>query len=342
MAKGLADIHNHQFANLGFGGLSFHGRAFGELEQALPWCTPAHGAGGVGDLIGNLMKSIYGSPSLGHSVGGYPDFDGWPRWDSVTHQSVYEDWLYLAVQGGLRLMVMLAVNNQFLCGMSRSVLSCNDMEAVDRQIAGAKEMEAHIDEKSNGPGRGWYRIVYTPYEARQVIEEGKLAVVLGIEVDYLFNCHSEGELTEDALRQQLDKYYALGVRHIFPIHFGDNGFGGTAFQNQLQLGFDLQNPGLSAPGGPLNPAGTLGAYAVSVEDGRAAGYESRVGRRNVRGLTSLGKTLIREMIARGMIIDVDHMSARSKADVFVICEAAHYPVVSGHAGFVEISHGTKS
>ena len=52
MAKGFADLHNHQFANLGFGGLAFWGSPSGPVETALPWCTPAHGPGGVGDLIG--------------------------------------------------------------------------------------------------------------------------------------------------------------------------------------------------------------------------------------------------------------------------------------------------
>jgi microsomal dipeptidase-like Zn-dependent dipeptidase len=346
--KGFADIHNHQFSYLGFGGMAFHGRAFGDPEQALPWCDfipgsvppmPIHGPGGIADFIGNLIKTLQagGDPIgvLGHRVGGYPAFDGWPRWDSVTHQAVFEDWLYRAVvEGGLRLMVMLALNNEFLCGLVNRSLSCNDMEAVDRQLAAAKEMEANVDEKFGGTGQGWYRIVYTPRQAREVIEAGKLAVVLGIEVDFLFNCHGEGDLTEDQLREQLDKYYELGVRHLFPIHFSDNGFGGTGFQNRLQ--FDVTNPM-----GPSNK-GVVAAYSVQTEDGGGFGYELRTGRRNVQGLTGLGRTLIREMIARGMIFDIDHMSARSKSDVLDICETADYPVVSGHAGFVEISRGDKS
>jgi microsomal dipeptidase-like Zn-dependent dipeptidase len=72
------------------------------------------------------------------------------------------------------------------------------------------------------------------------------------------------------------------------------------------------------------------------------GYEARMGRRNVQGLTKLGKTLTREFIERGMIIDVDHMSARSKADTLEICEEMGYPVVAGHVGFVEISRKEKS
>jgi microsomal dipeptidase-like Zn-dependent dipeptidase len=354
MVQGFVDLHNHQFAYLGFGGRAFHGRAYADLSKACPWCdflpgtfppTPIHGPGGTGDIMGNLLRAAgYGrglSAALGHKVGGYPEFDGWPRWDSLTHQAVHEDWLFRAVQGGLRLMVMLAVNSEFLCGKANRTLSCNDMEAVDRQLAEAKRMEAYIDAVNGGPGKGWYRIVHTPVEARVVMEAGKLAVVLGIEVDYLFNARREGDLSEDQLRQRLDHYYALGVRHLFPIHFSDNGFGGTAFLNWLQFGLDTKNPAMSAPGAALNPVGTVDAYHVATEDGRDFGYEYRTGRRNIKGLTPLGKTLIREMITRGMIIDVDHMSARSRADLLDICEAASYPVVSGHTGFVELCRGDK-
>jgi hypothetical protein len=39
------------------------------------------------------------------------------------------------------------------------VLSCNDMDAVDRQLAATKEMEAYIHDKFGRPGQGWYHIV---------------------------------------------------------------------------------------------------------------------------------------------------------------------------------------
>ena len=168
---GFADVHVHQFANLGFGGLVVWGQSFtpGQLdrdgaalgrldarslrrrrrqerqprgddvvpEPALPEQvrqafggarTPTarraracdifnpcdgfavHGAGGLGDLV-----NAFSNGSLGHRVGGYPEFDGWPRYDNVTSQAVYYDWLQRAYKGGLRLMVMLAVNNEVLC-----------------------------------------------------------------------------------------------------------------------------------------------------------------------------------------------------------------------------------
>ena len=90
---GFADLHNHQFSYLGFGGRVMWGKAYGPPQESLGWCTEVHGPGGAGDVIGNVFKKMYGGNLIGHKVGGYPQFDGWPRWDSVTHQSVHEDWL---------------------------------------------------------------------------------------------------------------------------------------------------------------------------------------------------------------------------------------------------------
>jgi microsomal dipeptidase-like Zn-dependent dipeptidase/lysophospholipase L1-like esterase len=336
---GFADVHCHQFAHLGFGGRAFWGNPQGELAEALGSCEPVHGAFGLLDVVGNTVRAQYGHSILGHGVKGYPEFDGWPRWDSFTHQAVHEEWLRRAVQGGLRLMVMLAVNNEPMSNLVTRApgRTSNDMEAVDLQLEAARAMEAHIDAISGGAGKGWYRIVETADQALDVIESGRLAVVLGIEVDYLFNCRTESDLSPDQLRAELDKYYDRGVRHLFPIHFGDNGFGGAAFQNGLER---------STGGGPVsprNPLGTLDFYTIQTEDAGTPGYEYRANRRNVRGLTDLGKTLVKEMIQRGMIIDIDHMSQYSRNDTLDICTAAGYPgLISGHNGFLEISHGNKS
>ena len=65
-------------------------------------------------------------------------------------------------------MVMLAVNSEFMCSHvgKASGRTCTDKEAVDYQLQGAKNMEASIDKKSGGPGKGWYRIVRTPMKRR--------------------------------------------------------------------------------------------------------------------------------------------------------------------------------
>ena len=50
-------------------------------------------------------------------------------------------------------------------------------------------MQGCIDARHGGPGRGWYRIVTDPFEARRVINQGKLAVVMGMETWVQLGCN---------------------------------------------------------------------------------------------------------------------------------------------------------
>ncbi len=277
---GVADFHNHQFANLGFGRSLISGNAFSPagILDALPSCEAIHGSGGLLDLLGNIRTNPPGSfpvpvpitvPSMtftppnqapmttpsfplltsGHFTGGIAasngiSFDGWPRWNSITHQQVYYEWLRRAFDGGLRLMVMHALNNQLLCQISGTMnqtlgnFSCNDMDNIDDQLNMAKSLEAFIDGQSGGTGKGWYRIAYSATDARHIINSGKMAVILGIEVDDLFGCSLPSACTEQFVRDRLNHYYDMGVRHLFPVHAFDNAFGGTALFDPL---FDLGN-----------------------------------------------------------------------------------------------------
>src|SRR3954466_6858238 len=58
-----------------------------------------------------------------------------------------------------------------------------------------------------------------------------MAIVFGIEVDNLFNCRLTGSCTDADVRANLAKYYTQGVRHMYPVHVYDNGFGGSAMYN---------------------------------------------------------------------------------------------------------------
>lgn len=99
--RGFADIHNHQFANLAFGGQFIVGQAYGPVTEALsPFLDFVyHGPAHEFDIMGSLMATR-GPVLLKYPNVGAPDFSGWPNFWEVTHQKVYEDWLYHAVQGG--------------------------------------------------------------------------------------------------------------------------------------------------------------------------------------------------------------------------------------------------
>jgi microsomal dipeptidase-like Zn-dependent dipeptidase len=267
---GFSDAHSHLLANFAFGGGGiFHGAPFHALgvEHALPSCERFHGVEGRADLFGagfdagsNIDLALFVQaliegrlPTFNHFTAGYPEFTGWPSaFDSSTHQVQYYKWLERAYLGGLRLVVQHAVNNQIICdllgrgGFQPIRYSCNDMVAVDRQLAEVYRMQDYIDAQSGGPGRGWFRVVTSPAAARQVILDGKLAVVLGIETSNLFDCFltpPEGApaCTEAHVRERLDHYYDRGVRAIFPVHKFDNQFSaGDGQKAFIELGNIVQ------------------------------------------------------------------------------------------------------
>jgi hypothetical protein len=76
----------------------------------------------------------------------------------------------------------------------------------------------------------------------------------------------------------------------------------------------------------------LGAAGLPV----APTYPDGLGTINARPLQPLGATFLREMMRRGMIIDIDHMGLLTKERVLEIAEAQRYPLISGHSGFTEL------
>jgi hypothetical protein len=144
------------------------------------------------------------------------------------------------------------------------------------------------------------------------------------------------------------------VRSLFPVHKFDNALGGTKFDSgttgvlvntgnkwvtgqfwaanhcdaadhdntptpigndQAQLIYTLFGPVLTQPlfqgQLPVYPADPLC---------------------NPKGLTPLGEHLIRAMMSKGMIVETDHMSAKTRQQTLSILEATKYPgVISSHS-----------
>ena len=106
------------------------------------------------------------------------------------------------------------------------------MDSVRLQIERIHELQDYIDAQSGGPGKGWFRIVDDPFEARQVINEGKLAVILGIEVSEPFGCGVVNGApavrprpTSTAGSTRSD---GLGVRQLEIVNKFDNALAGVA------------------------------------------------------------------------------------------------------------------
>jgi microsomal dipeptidase-like Zn-dependent dipeptidase len=390
---GIVDTHSHIMTNFGFGGGGiFHGAAFHRLgvEHALPDCTQFHGIEGRRDLMGygydrggsassdDLINTVTSgrTPEFNHYTDGYPTFTDWPAAPfSSTHQTQYYRWLQRAYLAGLRLVVQHATSNQVICELNVGLraqdvrYSCNDMVAIDREIAETYAMERYIDAQEGGPGRGWFRVVTSPEQAREVIGQGKMAVILGIEVSNLFDCFvtpREGFPTCDAeyVRAQLDRYRELGVRVLFPVHKYDNAFSaGDGMRAIIELGNfvnsghwsnftdecdpsvptvfdhgDVTFGGLNMPradylapapndttGFVRSPVGTMAPYLDELMGPRLEGDYCQNA-----GLTELGETMIREIMQRGMVLEVDHFPRRAYARVFEIVEEADYPVAGTH------------
>jgi microsomal dipeptidase-like Zn-dependent dipeptidase len=245
---------------------------------------------------------------------------------------------------------------------------CNDMVAVDRIIDETYNLERYIDAQSGGPGKGWFRIVTTPADARAVIEQGKLAVILGIETSNLFDCFITPRAGFAAcdpakIRADLDRYRERGIRALFPVHKFDNGFSaGDGDRNVGQLGsfinsghfsnfvqdcpdspssFDrgrVQFGGINQPRADylapapndmsIFPESPLLALLPFVDELQQPSLEGEYCQN--AGLTALGETLLQEMMLRGMIIEVDHLPKRSYVRAYEMLVANDYPPVGSH------------
>lgn len=326
---GYVDLHTHVMSHLGFGGVVFHGAPYGEAEVALDYCPSGEAEDQAHSNGHSRVEAILQDDILGGAAGtathensGYPEFSYWPAYNSYTHQTMYYEWVKRAYEGGMRAMVALAVNGDFMFGAtdnglpdiikgiaiaSNPELDLNDMATLRRQTQAVYDMEAWIDDLNGGAGQGWFRVVTSPEEANEVIAAGKLAVVLGSEVDYLLDCEPDS-CDASMLQNGVDELYNLGIRYLFPIHLKTNGFGGAALYNLITGGdsYDCKH------------------YSQDC---------------NVLGLTDTGKEFLRTLMKKGMVIDVGHMSAKAMSDTLDIAEEQGYPgIATGHTGLYDMAN----
>lgn len=231
--RGFVDYHTHIAFPRALAGAAMSGDAFHRygVAHALGSCAGLHGKRGQLDLLEGHAEQSFAS---GHDVGGYPHLAGWPTRRSKSHIQAYYRWIERAHLGGLRLMVTHATGNPTFCELLRLMHpkkargQCSSDDVIAQQSAYVRELEQYVDAQAGGPGRGWLRVVTSPGEARRVIAQGKLAVVLGSEYGALFDCGERAKFcTPEYIDRKIDELYASGIRSVFPIHRFDNAFGGT-------------------------------------------------------------------------------------------------------------------
>ncbi len=355
--SGWADVHMHWMGFELFGGDWHCGRPWHPygVAYALPDC--AQYDGGTNGQARAFMDGR--NPGAPYDTVGWPTFNYWPGHDRLAEEGSYYKGVERAWLSGERLLVADFVDNEALCQiMTTAHNPCHDMDSVRLQNRDLEDFEDYVDAQSGGPGKGWLRIVTNPYQARRVMNEGKLAVVKGVELSRILDCgelNGAPECNQAQVDAGLSELWGMGVRSFFPVHKFDNGFGGTKMDSG-ELGL-LVNAGNAAKTGhfwnvgpceandgqdetqvttpptalvaPLiyGPTGLLPATTPLPIYGSPPHC-------NQRGLSDIGAYLINKMIDQHFIIETDHMSEKTADGALDIVEGRHYPgVIHSHGGW---------
>lgn len=289
--KGYVDLHAHMFGHLAYNG---------------QWVTPS--------LNTPTQK---------------------PIWSNIQKQAMHTAWLRKAHRDGLQIVVASLVNFEPLCNIldvarqhksdpkTKRALSkrawnkankladrCSDMTSVWKQIAAAK---AYAKQHHK-----WLAIVTSPAQARRVIKQGKLAIVLHIEVSNLMNKR------HGPWRAQLQKLHKAGIRSMQLVHELNNRFGGA----QLH----------AAPFKIFESLKSHKRYGDSSQKGLFGGFHKDAEGHNLLGLTNEGKQLVKALMAKHMLIDVAHLSMKGIAQTFQLAKAnRYYPLFLSHTWIKELT-----
>jgi hypothetical protein len=349
---GFMDGHMHWMTFEYIGG-NFHcGRPWSPygIPYALPDCSSIEGPQGSAAPIQNTLN--FGAPASPHDTTGWPKLTAWSK-DNVTYEGVYWRWMQRAWMSGLKLIVMPVNENRILCElMTNRRTSCDEMETVRKGLDDMNELQDYVDAQAGGPGKGFFQVVRTPFEARKVINAGKMAVVLEIEVSELFGCKGSvaSSCSRAAVDAGLNEFYKRGVRSSLLLNKFDSPLAGVRFDSgpigALINGGNKQSYGSywsaqtctgplhdneisgGAPEGDPTVTGALGLLGLS--PGSLPTYPPAP-HCNTVGLSETGKYLERAMIAKGMIINPDHMSQKAVEQTITLAEASKYSgIISPH------------
>ena len=350
-APGLVDGHMHWMAFEFLGGSAHCGRPWHKygVEYALVDCVDHSAGGGCSAVLENVL---YGNPARCHDSGGWPTFTGWPDPQSLTHENSYYKWVERAWRGGLRIFVNLLVENKALCDLYPLKRNgCNEMDSARLQDRDLNALQDYVDAQYGGPGKGWLRLVDDPFEARRVINQGKLAVVQGIEVSQLFDCNiynGQPTCSKDMIDESIDELYGMGVRQMELINKFDNALAGVAGdggqtgvvvnsgnKKETNRYWDMRtcSVGEGDKEQPALPRDVLIGNGLSalLPPGTAPVYPEPP-HCNFYGLSDLGEYVVRQLMKRGIMIDPDHLSQAARDEVLAIVEAKRYPgIMSSHS-----------
>ena len=329
---GFADVHMHQMADVAYAGLWYWGNHAVPADQLEDEVVVSEPADALTELVetarpqlaetmpeqfyAHAVPNIFSEDdhmTILHGAPAPDSLESWPRFDDIAHQQVNASWLKRAHDNGLDLAVVSAVNFQAACFAMRALLPdqnsarrCADMLNVKRQLEAAQAMAERYD---------WYEIAVHPWHARKIIDEGKLAVVLSMEVSNLM------PIAQGSFKAELEELRAMGLRTMQLAHETNSRYAGAATHRKIFRLFEkLKHPFQSKKG-----------------------FETDARGRNLRGLTDEGEELVEHLMDRHMPIDIAHLSIRSVNGLHDMAMArGGYPLYDSHTRLnAVLPHGAK-
>ncbi|MGC4044398.1 MAG: membrane dipeptidase [Armatimonas sp.] len=380
---GWADLHAHPASHLGFGADAdgnngmFWGKPGMNLEASratlltdLPACAPDKHGSFDGDVVRHkthqtvigTVDNISGFPHESNGAGG---FKSWPHARSLTHQQMHITNIRRAYEGGQRLMIASVTDSELLASLWTKIgynAAGNQVPLPDPNF-GYKSAKRQLDfiQKMAAANPSWMEIADSAADARRIIGQNKLALILSLEMD---------TLSPEQIQKLVKEEH---VRHVIPIHLINNSLGGCAvytdafntantFVNATRDSKNWNNPKddaffrivtdpklsvhlalpqtLVAEGSNLLQGGAIWPRCVDSENTMlmsflARGYnytQQGPGHRNALGLTSEGTATIRNLAKQGILIDVAHMSQQSTSGTMLFALVNKYPVMDSHTG----------
>jgi microsomal dipeptidase-like Zn-dependent dipeptidase len=377
---GFADLHAHLMAHLAFGGNAFWGLPYDPehpgpegIQYALASCEPIHGGlinvnPEFGHLAGGGWPDFIIWPRFTTLVHQQAYID----WLYRAYQGGLRLLSCLAVNNEL-----LAVkSNPRLLTDDRSAIATQlaAMKAmagfIDEQNGGPSggwlQIAYSAQDASGIIGENKLAVVLG-------VEVDSLGNWRRVE-DLEQAC--QGNLVQARLLigAELDWLYSLGVRQITPIHLTNNAFGGTAIYMRF---LETANVFITGEHWEVEDAWQTGVRyrldrdvdlvedaerMVAMSGGRKRAMHRHTlidhipgihnlaeaveapklsgGHANIRSLNQYGVILLEEMMKRGMIIDIDHMSEKSTDASLDLAETYQYPVITTHSWFRDLLYSS--
>lgn len=160
-----------------------------------------------------------GREELSHSTnGGAPgNWTDWPLWSTALHQQMHETWVRRAFDGGLRLM-LAAVGNAEAIGFGlageRGNPFMSDQDALALQIPAIFGFASR--------NATWAEVARTPQDARRIIRAGKMAIVIGAELDHIMDsCDADVTTLHHHVAREWGSAGAWSFGHGLSLSFDD-------------------------------------------------------------------------------------------------------------------------